>query len=66
MSDDQTAGAARPAKRPITADEYFRLAEIGVLGEKVELIEGEIVFGRYPFVFSAEAIAAAHADDIDI
>ncbi len=31
-------------KRPFTVDEYYRLAEVGILGpdEKVELINGEI------------------------
>jgi Uma2 family endonuclease len=36
---------ALPAKRLFTVDEYYRMAEAGILGEddRVELIEGEIV-----------------------
>ncbi len=32
-------------RRPITADEYVRMGELGIIGpeERVELIEGEIV-----------------------
>jgi hypothetical protein len=54
-----------PARR-MTVEEYRRLSEIGVLGEKVELIEGRIVFGRFPFVFSAEAVAAARGAGVEL
>ena len=37
-----------------------------VFGEKVELLAGRITFGRFPFVFSAEAIAAARAAGIEL
>jgi hypothetical protein len=56
---------ARPA-RAVTAAEYDRLVELGVLGGQVELIGGRIVFGRFPFVFSGEAIAAARAAGIEL
>lgn len=56
---------ARPA-RSLTAAEYDRLIELGVLGEQVELIDGRIVSGRFPFVFSGEAIAAARAAGIEL
>ena len=52
-------------RRPITGDEYRRLWEIGVLGEKVELLDGWIVYGKYPFAFSDEAVAAARAAGIE-
>ena len=53
-------------RRQITAEEYRQLAELGVLGEKVELLDGWIVFGRYPFAFSEQAIAAARAAGIEL
>ena len=53
-------------QRPITAREYRRLAEIGVLGEKVELLNGWIVHGRYPFMFTDEAVAAARKIGIEL
>jgi hypothetical protein len=53
VGDEATRDCAVPA-RQITAEEYWRLGEIGVLGEKVELIEGRIMFGNYPFAFSEE------------
>ena len=53
-------------RRQITADEYRRLAELGVLGESVELIDGWIVYGRYPFAFSEEAITAARAAGVEL
>jgi hypothetical protein len=52
--------------RPMTADEYERLWQVGVLGEKVELIAGRIAFGRYPFVLSAEAVADARDAGIEL
>jgi hypothetical protein len=53
-------------QRPITAREYTRLGEIGVLGERVELIRGWIVHGRYPYEFADEAISAARAAGIEL
>ena len=46
-------------RRQITVEEYWRLGELGVLGEKIELLDGWIVYGAYPVAFSDEAIAAA-------
>jgi hypothetical protein len=66
--DDSVAGepGALGQARPITAEEYSRLGEIGVIGEKVELIDGQILFGRYPLAFSAEQLAAAREAGIDL
>ena len=55
MADEPKENGAIPARR-MTVEEYQRLEEIGVLGEQVELIEGQILFGRYPFMFSGEAV----------
>lgn len=57
---------ARGATRAITVEEYHRLGEIGVLGEKVELIDGRIVFGRCPWVWSDEQLAVARAAGIEL
>jgi hypothetical protein len=32
----------------ITADDYYKLAEIGVLGDKIELDEGRVITGWDP------------------
>ena len=50
---------ALPANRPFTVDEYYRMAEAGILGEddRVELIEGEIV--------QMPPIGPLHADEVD-
>lgn len=53
-------------RRQITADEYRKLGAIGVLAEQVELIEGWVVYGDFPFLFSEEAIAAARAAGIEL
>ena len=55
-------------QRPITTQEYRRLgpAEAGVLGEKVELLDGWIVSGRFPFEFSDEAVAAAREVGVEL
>jgi hypothetical protein len=65
MGEARWAEGAVVARR-VMVDEYERLGEVGVLGEKVELIEGRIVFGPYPFVFSAEAVAAARAAGVEL
>jgi hypothetical protein len=47
-------------RRRITPEEYHQLATIGVLGEGgVELRDGWIVYGKFPFAFTDEAAAAA-------
>jgi hypothetical protein len=66
MSEEPTGSGARLVGRLISAEQYERLAQIGVLGEQVELIEGRIVCGRYPFALSDEAIAAARAHGIEL
>jgi hypothetical protein len=43
----------------ITVDEYMRLGEAGIVGHKVELIDGRIVFGRFELAFSPAQRAAA-------
>jgi hypothetical protein len=50
----------------LTVQEYQRLGEIGVLGDKIELIDGTVRCGDYPFMFSAEAVAAARAAGIEL
>jgi hypothetical protein len=50
----------------VTEEEFDRLVAIGVLGERVELIDGRITFGRYPLMFSAEAVAAARAAGVEL
>jgi hypothetical protein len=65
MAEWRWAEGAVVARR-LTADEYSRLGEIDVLGEKVELIDGRIIFGRYPFVFSAAAVAAAREAGVEL
>ena len=54
-------------QRRITAREYEQLAVIGVLGEGgVELLDGWIVYGKYPFAFTEEAVQAARAAGIEL
>src|SRR4051812_30537747 len=54
-------------RRPITPEEYHRLAAIGVLeAGGVELHEGWIVYGRFPFVFSEAAVVAARVAGIEL
>ena len=50
---------AQPTPRLFTVDEYYRMAEAGILGEddRVELIEGEIV--------QVPPIGPRHADQVD-
>lgn len=40
------------ANGSLTVEDYFKLQEVGVLGEKVELIEGRIVMGPWQLAFS--------------
>jgi Uma2 family endonuclease len=49
----------QPTKRLFTVDEYYRMAEAGILGEddRVELIEGEII--------QTSPIGPHHADEVD-
>ena len=51
--------ALQPTKRLFSVDEYYRMAEAGILGEddRVELIEGEIV--------QLSPIGPRHADRVD-
>ncbi len=65
MSNGTASNGAIPARR-MTVEEYRRLGEIGVLGDKIELIDGQIYCGDYPFIFSAEAVAAARAAGIEL
>lgn len=65
MSNGTASNGAIPARR-MTVDEYQRLGEIGVLGDKIELIDGQIYCGDYPFMFSAEAVAAAREAGIEL
>ena len=39
--------AAEPIRRQFTVKDYYRMGKAGILkeGERVELIEGEIIFG---------------------
>lgn len=53
-------------RRQITREEYWRLAAAGVLGEKVEMIDGWIVFGEFPFAFSDQAVAAAREAGVEL
>lgn len=57
-----TAGS--PNRRRITADEYFRMGEAGVLrpDERVELIEGEII--EMPPIGSPHASVVEHLGDL--
>ena len=45
VTDDATVEVAEPSVRLFTVDEYYRMAEVGILrpDERVELIEGVIV-----------------------
>lgn len=65
MSEGTSSRGAVPARR-MTVEEYHRLGELGVLGDKIELIDGQVICGDYPFVFSAEAVAAARAAGIEL
>jgi hypothetical protein len=50
----------------MTADEYLRLREAGILGSQMELREGVVYLGAYPMAFSAEQILAAARLGIDL
>jgi len=63
---EHSAPTSNTQQRPVTAEQYRRLGEIGALGEGIELIDGYIVSGRFPFAFSGEAIAAARATGINL
>ena len=44
----------------IDVETYYRLADAGIVGDKVELIEGRLVFGDFELAFSpAQRQAAA-------
>ncbi len=43
----------------MTADEYRRLSDAGILDEKVELIDGRMMFGRWELAWSPAQRAAA-------
>ena len=59
--------AAGTQQRPITVAQCHELARIGVLGETgVELIDGWLSYGSFPFALAPEAIAAARAAGIDL
>ena len=53
-------------RRRITSEQYHQLADIGVLGEDVELLDGFICSGRYPFAFTKEAVQAARAAGVEL
>jgi hypothetical protein len=65
MSEGSASKGAIPA-RQLSVEEYQRLGEIGVLGEKIALIDGRIYCGDYPFMFSAQAVAPARAAGIEL
>jgi len=50
---------ARDDRRPITVDTYVRLVDAGIIGEKIELIAGRLVFGDFELAFSPAQRAAA-------
>ena len=50
------AGDDRPL---LNVETYFRLVEAGIIGEKIELIDGRLVFGDFELAFSAAQRAAA-------
>ena len=60
VPDVQGIAAAPPRARKFTVDEYYRMAEVGILkcDERVELIEGEILV--------MPPIGPKHAWDVDL
>jgi hypothetical protein len=50
----------------MTVDEYFRLGDAGIIGDKIELIDGRIVFGRFELAFSPAQRAAAEEIGIEL
>jgi len=52
--------AGEPTTRPFTVDEYYRMAEAGILGEddRVELLDGEIV--------QMSPVGVAHSACVDL
>jgi hypothetical protein len=57
---------ADPDRPLLTVDTYFRLVEAGIVGEKVELIEGRLVFGDFELAFSPAQRAAAKKIGIEL
>ena len=49
----------------MTLDEYIALTEAGIL-DKVELMDGVVMMGRFPLAFSADQIAAASEIGVDL
>lgn len=47
------------ASKPVSTDDYHRLIETGILGEKVELIDGRVMFGEWELAWSPAQRAAA-------
>ena len=58
--ENPTGPAPTPEKRKFTVAEYYRMAEVGILGseEQVELVEGEIIV--------MAPIGPGHAGSVDI
>jgi hypothetical protein len=59
-------GMADDDRPLINVDTYFRLVEAGIVGEKIELIEGRLVFGDFELAFSPAQRAAAAELGIDL
>jgi hypothetical protein len=57
---------ARDDRRLINVDTYVRLVDAGIIGEKIELIEGRLVFGDFELAFSPAQRAAAAEHGIEL